>query len=153
MTRTSAVGSAADVFVWGVTVAYAASGESPFGAGPTEAVMYRVLYAEPDISAVPDSLRPLVEAALVKDPQERPAAHELLDWLTSASVPSTNVQPDRVYDSLTQTVLSVTWEKTGARPGEPLQAPASWPPPAPLGRPASEPRRSRGPVPDQRGEL
>src|SRR5580693_6842681 len=96
-------GPAADVFVWGVTVGYAASGESPFGTGPTGAIMYRVLYAEPDISAVPDSLRPLVEAALVKDPQERPAAHELLDRLTSASVPSTNVQPDRVYDSLTQT--------------------------------------------------
>ena len=131
-------GPAADVFVWGVTVGYAASGESPFGAGPTEAVMYRVLHAEPDISAVPDSLRPLVEAALVKDPQERPAAHELLDRLTSASVPSTNVQPDRVYDSLTQTVLSLTWGQTGSRPGEPRPAPASWPPSAPLSRPTSE---------------
>ena len=131
-------GPAADVFVWGVTVGYAASGESPFGAGPTEAVMYRVLHAEPDISAVPDSLRPLVEAALVKDPQERPAAHELLDRLTSASVPSTNVQPDRVYDSLTQTVLSLTWGQTGFRPGEPRPAPASWPPSAPLSRPTSE---------------
>ena len=117
-------GPAADVFVWGVTVGYAASGESPFGTGPTEAVMYRILYAEPDISAVPDSLRPLVEAALVKDPQERPAAHELLDRLTSASVPSTNVQPDRVYDSLTRTVLSLTWQ-TGPRPGEPRPAPAA----------------------------
>jgi Protein kinase domain len=131
-------GPAADVFVWGVTVGYAASGESPFGTGPTEAVMYRVLYAQPDVSAVPDSLRPLVEAALVKDPQERPAAFELLDRLTSASVPSTQVQPDRVYDSLTQTVLSLTWWQAGSHPSEPRPAPASWPPSAPLGRPASE---------------
>ena len=131
-------GPAADVFVWGVTVGYAASGESPFGTGPTEAIMYRVLYAEPDISAVPGSLRPLVEAALVKDPQERPAAHELLDRLTSASVPSTNVRPDRVHDSLTRTVLSLTWGQTGSRPGGPRPASASWPPSAPLSRPASE---------------
>ena len=131
-------GPAADVFVWGVTVGYAASGESPFGAGPTEAVMYRVLHAKPDISAVPDSLRPLVEAALVKDPQERPAAHELLDRLTSASVPSTNVQPDRVYDSLTQTVLALTW-------GRPGPAPASRARPRPAGRrqPRSADRRRR----------
>lgn len=131
-------GPAADVFVWGVTVGYAASGESPFGTGPIEAVMYRVLYAEPDISAVPDSLRPLVGAALVKDPGERPAAHELLDRLTSASVPGINVQPDRVYDTLTQTVLSLTWEQTGSRRGEPGPAPARGPGSAPPSWAASE---------------
>ena len=76
-----------------MTIGYAASGESPFGGGPTEAVLYRVLHADPDISAVPESLRPLVHAALAKEPQSRPAAHELLDKLTSISMRSAPV-PD-----------------------------------------------------------
>ena len=46
-------GQAADIFVWGVTVAYAATGQSPFGTGDTNAVLYRVLHADPDIGAVP----------------------------------------------------------------------------------------------------
>jgi len=32
-------GQPADIFAWGLTVAYAASGRPPFGTGPTEALM------------------------------------------------------------------------------------------------------------------
>ena len=79
-------GPAADVFVWGVTVAYAATGQPPFGTGDTHAVLYRVMYGDPDIAGVPDPLRPLVAAALTKDPDQRPTAQQLLDRLTSISV-------------------------------------------------------------------
>ena len=65
-------GPEADVFAWGVTVAYAATGRSPFGAGSTHSILYQIMYGDADIATVPDSLRPLVEAALIKDPQ-RPA--------------------------------------------------------------------------------
>ena len=81
-------GPAADSFVWGVTIGYAAVGHSPWGTGNTDAVLYRVMYADPDISAVPTALKPLVAAALAKDPQSRPAAHELLDRLNRMSVQS-----------------------------------------------------------------
>src|SRR5205085_9143029 len=64
-------GPPTDIFVWGVTVAYAATGQSPFGTGNTNAVLYRVLHADPDIGAVPESLRPLVAAALAKPPEHR----------------------------------------------------------------------------------
>ena len=67
-------GPAADVFVWGVTVAYAATGQPPFGSGDTHAVLYQVMYGDPDIAGVPDSLRSLVAAALTKDPDRRPTA-------------------------------------------------------------------------------
>ena len=40
-------GPAADVFVWGVTVAYAATGQPPFGTGATHAVLYRVMHGRP----------------------------------------------------------------------------------------------------------
>ena len=63
-------GPEADVFAWGVTVAYAATGRSPFGAGNSHSILYRVMYGDPDIASVPDSLLPLVEASLAKDPQQ-----------------------------------------------------------------------------------
>ena len=107
-------GLAADIFVWGVTVAYAATGRPPFGAGATDAVLYRVMYADPDITGTPGPLRPLVEAALAKDPQARPTARELLDRLASASPRSYGVA-----DAPTEAVLARTWPQTGPHSGRP----------------------------------
>jgi serine/threonine protein kinase len=117
-------GPAADIFVWGVTVGYAAIGHSPFGTGDTNAVLYRVLYADPDIAAVPEPLKPLVEAALAKDPQSRPAARELLDRLTAISM-RPEPMAGRPYDTPTQTVLSQTWQETAPHVARP---PAGRPP-------------------------
>jgi serine/threonine protein kinase len=78
---TGQAGPAADIFAWAVTVAYAASGQPPFGTGETDAVVYRILHVQPDLQAVPAALRPVVEAALAKEPADRPAAHEILDQL------------------------------------------------------------------------
>ena len=98
-------GPAADIFAWGVTVAYAATGRSPFGAGNAHSILYRIVYGDPDVAAVPDSLRPLVEAALAKDPQSRPTAQQLLDRLTSASGSA-----QRSADAATQVISSPTWQ-------------------------------------------
>ncbi|MET9251524.1 serine/threonine-protein kinase [Nonomuraea sp. NPDC003709] len=76
-------GAPADVFSWGAIVLYAANGDDPFRAESLGAVMHRVLSAEPDLSALPPSLRPLVSAALAKDPLARPTARELLLGLIS----------------------------------------------------------------------
>jgi Protein kinase domain len=76
-------GPAADIFAWGVTVAYAASGQPPFGTGSAEAIIYRIRNGESSLAAVPKSLRPLVQAALAADPQHRPTADEILDQLTA----------------------------------------------------------------------
>ena len=95
---TGQAGPAADVFAWAVTVAYAASGQPPFGAGPTDAMVYRILHAQPGIAAVPEALRPAVAAALAKDPQDRPAAHEILDQLTPAAPRDDSLaQADRAW--------------------------------------------------------
>ena len=108
-------GPPADIFVWGVTVAYAATGQPPFGSGDTHAVLYQVMYGDPDIAGVPDPLRSLVAAALTKDPDRRPTAGQLLDQLTGNSMaPSARVQ-----DSPTQTILAQTWQQAGPRPGSP----------------------------------
>src|SRR5579859_1321553 len=67
-------GPAADLFAWAVTVAYAASGQPPFGTGEPMAILYRILHEDPDVAAVPEPLRSLVLSALAKDPRQRPTA-------------------------------------------------------------------------------
>ncbi|TMR27938.1 serine/threonine-protein kinase, partial [Nonomuraea zeae] len=76
-------GMPADVFAWGAIVLYAATGKDPFEAGSLGAVMHRVLSASPSLDPLPGTLRPLVEAALAKEPATRPAARELLLALVS----------------------------------------------------------------------
>ena len=73
-----AVTPAADVFSWGATVAYASTGRFPFGEGRPDAIIYRVVHEEPDLSGVEPKLLPMVVAALHKNPSTRPAADKLL---------------------------------------------------------------------------
>jgi serine/threonine protein kinase len=109
---TGRAGTAADIFTWAVTVAYAASGQSPFGSGTSESMLYRIVHEAPDITAVPPRLRPLVEAALAKDPQARPTAPQLLAELTHGSAAPTGAHP-RALDNATQTILAQNWHPTG----------------------------------------
>jgi eukaryotic-like serine/threonine-protein kinase len=74
--------SACDVFSWGCTMVFAATGKAPFGEGPPEAISYRVMYTEPDTRDLPPSLGSLVAASLDKQPQQRPTVTELLFALT-----------------------------------------------------------------------
>jgi len=103
--------TASDIFSWSVTIAYAACGEPPFGTGVSAAIFYRIMNTEPDITAVPESLRPWVEAALAKEPQNRPTADNLLRQLTNTSRP-----PGGKYDAPTQTILAQTWRPAATRP-------------------------------------
>lgn len=85
--RGAAVLPATDVFAFGATLSYALTGDSPFGSGASSEVMlYRVVHEEPDLSAVPPPLAPLVRACLAKEPGERPGAaalHERLSELAA----------------------------------------------------------------------
>jgi predicted Ser/Thr protein kinase len=72
------VGAAADVFGWGATMTFAATGRPPFGSDSIPAVMYRVLHHEPDLGGLDGELGALVAAALAKDPALRPTAAQLL---------------------------------------------------------------------------
>ncbi|GGT45863.1 protein kinase [Nonomuraea spiralis] len=77
-------GRAADVFAWGAVMVFAATGRDPFRADNVGAVLHRVLSSEPDLSALPSSVRPLVAAALSKVPSDRPTAKGLLLALIGA---------------------------------------------------------------------
>ena len=115
---TGTSGQEADIFAWGLTVAYAASGRQPFGSGPAEVLPYRIVHGAPDIAAVPPALLPLVEAAVSKDPNARPTAADLLAWLTAAVGPEPGgwrvVEPEDEASTSAQLILSQTWHPSAA---------------------------------------
>ena len=75
---------ATDVFGWGVTIAYAARGSSPFGPGPDLVRVDRIRAGERDLEGVPASLAGLVWAALEPGPAARPSVADLRAALTTA---------------------------------------------------------------------
>ncbi|MEU2505754.1 serine/threonine-protein kinase [Streptomyces sp. NPDC007863] len=75
--RGAAVTPATDVFSLGATLAYASMGDSPFGHGSSEVMLYRVVHEEAQLQGVPDALAPLIRACLAKDPEDRPSTLQL----------------------------------------------------------------------------
>ncbi|MEU3778472.1 serine/threonine-protein kinase, partial [Streptomyces sp. NPDC032472] len=80
------VTGAADVFALG-SVLVAAAGGSAWGEGTPMGLMYRSVHEPPNLAAVPDGLRALVEACLAKDPADRPTPSALLDLLGDPEAP------------------------------------------------------------------
>jgi len=72
------IGPPSDMFSLGAVLAFAATGEGPFGSGSTAALVFRVVYGAPGLDQVPVQVRPLIERCLAKDPGDRPAATEFL---------------------------------------------------------------------------
>ena len=65
------VGPSSDIFSLGAVLAFAATGEGPFGTGSAPTLAYRVVYSPPSLEAVPADVRPLIESCLDKDPGRR----------------------------------------------------------------------------------
>jgi eukaryotic-like serine/threonine-protein kinase len=72
------VGPPSDVFSLGAVLAFAATGQGPFGSGSTPALVYRVVHSAPQLDPVPAEVRPLIDRCLAKDPARRPTANDLL---------------------------------------------------------------------------
>lgn len=89
----AAVSEAADVFAWGVTMVFAATGKPAFGADSIPVVMNRILNEEPELGAMEGALGELVAACLSKDPSQRPSADELIVRLTGQPAPPAAVDP------------------------------------------------------------
>ncbi|MEE1763770.1 serine/threonine-protein kinase [Streptomyces sp. SP18BB07] len=71
---------ACDVFCLGSVLAYAATGNLPFGAANSgvHALMFRIAQEEPDLEGVPEGLYDLVRDCLRKDPAARPTLAQIL---------------------------------------------------------------------------
>ncbi|MEV0581724.1 transporter substrate-binding domain-containing protein [Nonomuraea sp. NPDC050310] len=72
------VGPYTDVFAWGATIAYAATGQAVFEGGSIAVVLNRILNHEVDVSAMPEPLRGAVRDALAKEADRRPTADQIL---------------------------------------------------------------------------
>jgi eukaryotic-like serine/threonine-protein kinase len=94
------VGPASDVFSLGTLLAFAATGQGPFGAGSMAALLYRVVYGEPSTEGLPRQLRPLVDRCLAKDPSRRPSPEELRAEL--GAVPAGDWLPAPVAGTLSR---------------------------------------------------
>ncbi|MFE5942587.1 PQQ-binding-like beta-propeller repeat protein [Streptomyces sp. NPDC056480] len=70
---------AGDVFALAGVLVFAATGHGPFGTGSAADLLYRVRYADPDLTGVPEALLPLLTACLSKDPSARPTTGMLID--------------------------------------------------------------------------
>ncbi len=75
------VSQATDWWGWAATLAFAASGQAPFGRGPMHVVLDRVTRGQADLTGVDERLAPLLAAALSPHPHERPTADEVLEQL------------------------------------------------------------------------
>ncbi|MBE1536784.1 serine/threonine-protein kinase [Actinomadura algeriensis] len=111
-------GTWTDMFAWGVTILFAATGRSPFGDDTVPAVMHRILHADPDTSMLPQPLAGLVTACLAKDPAHRPTAPNVLLGLLGLGAP-----PGGADDLLAAgaTAVEGVTPPTAAAPSPPFQ--------------------------------
>jgi beta-lactam-binding protein with PASTA domain len=94
-------GTPSDVFSLGAVIAFAATGEGPFGTGSSMALMYRTVHSEPDTTRLPTQLRPLVQRCLTKNPAGRPSTSDLLAELGEAQL-AANWLPAPLAGTLSQ---------------------------------------------------
>ncbi|WP_229871667.1 protein kinase domain-containing protein [Streptomyces longisporoflavus] len=126
--------AASDVFCLASVLTYAVTGRDPFGDGPMAAVLYRVSRAEAELGDMPDALRAVLSACLVRDPGERPGAAEVAERFVGLRDAATDAQwPGAVRDAVGETVREV--EQLCAS-GLPLLPVPLWPEPE-AGHPAT----------------
>jgi len=133
-------GTASDVFSLASVLVFAASGQGPFGQTATPvAMLKRVVGDVPDLSGLPDELRPELGRCLAKDPIARPVAAELAARLgTIAQRAPADAWPPAAVVALTRQAERAVDELTG-----PGGAPTR--PPAPR-RPAPHPAAAHPPA-------
>jgi serine/threonine protein kinase len=78
------VTAAADMWSWGVTMAFAGTGELPFKGESLTATAFAILHSEPNVGRLPQPLDSLVHRCLNKDPAARPSARGALSELVAA---------------------------------------------------------------------
>ena len=145
------VGPPSDIFSLGAVLAFAATGQGPFGTGSTPALVYRVVHSLPNLDNLPAGIRPLVERCLAKDPAQRPTAAQML---AGASYPATGWLPEpvtrtfRVSAPLTATTarrpaVASAGPRPGGWPGARARGPASVAQPLAAADGGGDPGRAR----------
>jgi eukaryotic-like serine/threonine-protein kinase len=83
------IGAPSDIFSLGAVLAFAATGEAPFGSGSAPTLAYRAVYREVNLDRVPAEVRGLIQRCLAKDPGQRPTARDLEFAASTGAIPAT----------------------------------------------------------------
>ncbi|RSM96621.1 serine/threonine protein kinase [Nonomuraea sp. WAC 01424] len=149
-----AAGPPADMWAWGLTVAYTAGGRHAYMADTYQEILARILYGRPDLRGLSGRLREIVEACLAHDPRDRPDAEAVLrallgqDAVTGDPLPSgalAATTPSRPPTTEPLDTPTVTYERApgtapAATPGKtPGKAYVETPGKAPATTPATTP--------------
>jgi outer membrane protein assembly factor BamB len=128
-------GPASDVFSLGAVLAFAATGEGPFGNASMHVLLYRVVHEPARLDHIADAgLRDLVAACLEKGPERRPAPGELLQWLApraprTATLQGTDWLPGPIAADVARHTDQAVPARTVASPVPPgPAAPPGFPP-------------------------
>ncbi|MGI5156304.1 protein kinase domain-containing protein [Microbispora sp. CA-102843] len=144
--------ASADMFAWGVTMVFAATGRPAFGADSIPSVITRILHAPPDLGDLAAPLRDIVAACLSKDPALRPSAEHVVARLTGQ--PTVPVLPAAAPPPPAPHPQAPGPHQPGSQappagPHGPAPAPGPHAPaPGPQGAGAPPPPVRRGPGPD-----
>ena len=128
---------ATDVFALGQTAAFAALGAPLYGDGPAVNVLYRIVHSEPDLSPLPEEVRPLIARCLAADPEQRATLAEVLDWCRRRLGPDADAGAGP----------AVWQEITGPEVAVPAPAPTPTPPPLTMAAPVTVTSAAPAPAP------
>ncbi|MFF6781284.1 PQQ-binding-like beta-propeller repeat protein [Streptomyces sp. NPDC012510] len=110
------VTGASDVFSLGSMLVFAATGHAPFhGANPVETV-FMLLREGPDLSGLPDDLRPLIESCMQMDPTARPNPADLQAQLAPHLFGSGSDDSGTASAWLPEKAVSLIETRRGGRP-------------------------------------
>ncbi|WP_052710622.1 PQQ-binding-like beta-propeller repeat protein [Pseudofrankia sp. DC12] len=109
------VGTATDIFAFGAVLTFAVTGTGPFGVGSLPSMLYRSVHNPPDLTKVPDELRPLLASCLDKDPARRPDLATILRELTGGRPAADMFPPGWLPAALAKSPIP-----TGPMPAFPL---------------------------------
>ena len=104
-----AISQATDVFALGSLLVYAATGRGPFDSDHPYVTAYQIVHHDPNLSALPDPLRPIIEKCLDKNPTRRPTPDELLTVVHSCHATIT------AHDPTDQGAASVRYRRRSKR--------------------------------------
>ncbi|GGU89146.1 serine/threonine-protein kinase AfsK [Streptomyces filipinensis] len=154
------VTGASDVFSLGSMLVFAATGHPPFhGANPVETV-FMLLREGPDLTGLPDELRPLIEVCMQMEASARPTPADLQAQLAPHLFGSGSDDSGTASAWLPEKAVALIEARRGGRPAaKPSLAPTGGPrsggrsavpppppydPPAPVGAPDTGPVRLAG---------
>ncbi|MEU6096690.1 serine/threonine-protein kinase [Streptomyces sp. NPDC047079] len=141
------VTGASDVFSLGSMLVFAATGHPPFhGANPVETV-FMLLREGPDLSGLPDELRPLIESCMQMDATARPNPADLQAQLAPHLFGSGSDDSGTASAWLPEKAVSLIEARRGGRPAARPSSPGNRSGGGVGGRPAVPPPPSRDPVP------